>query len=261
MPDFEILPGLRDHSGAQASHGGHGIDEIIAVIDHLSAAKIPSCVVGVMALYYYGAGRITDEWDLCVPDDQLEAAAGTLLSDGDGAKYEVAKPPPPVPGSLRHTFRCFQLRGYNFWFLLVPSSDCFVDPSVPEHIESSRNLVPYASLVQFARSLLVQQLTADLADLVDGMDLDVEWGEQHIGFKTLQEASANFIGLRNRRVSASGGDDYGRLSPKGMEALWREIASKEEKAKRIEPMKQGRYFTRWRSYKYPQDPRIRDRPV
>jgi hypothetical protein len=55
---FDILPGLRDYSGATTSKGG--IDEILAVVHHLSAAEIPSCVVGVKALRYYGAARITD---------------------------------------------------------------------------------------------------------------------------------------------------------------------------------------------------------
>ena len=56
--DFDILPGLRDYSGATTSKGG--IDEMLAVIHHLSAAEVPSCVIGVKALRYYGAARITD---------------------------------------------------------------------------------------------------------------------------------------------------------------------------------------------------------
>jgi hypothetical protein len=56
----EKLPGLRDYSGAGTSHDGHALDEILDVINQLSAAGIPSCVVGVRVLRYYGAGRITD---------------------------------------------------------------------------------------------------------------------------------------------------------------------------------------------------------
>lgn len=277
--DYDLLPGLRDYSGAAPSH--HGIQEILAVIDRLAAAEIPSCVVGVKALRYYGAARLTDvgrcrlenpqsprsltvrkqEWDLCIPDERLEDACALLLRSDDGdAKYEVAKPPPPVPWSLRHTFPCFQLRGYNFWFILTPSSDCFVDPSNPDHVEKSRNGVPYASIVQFARSLLLQNMTADIADFVDGMDLTIEWGEQNIGFDTLQEESARFIEIRNQRVKTHS-DDSGWLSPQALRPLWEETASKEAKEKRIEPMKQGRYFTRWRRIKSPEDPRTKDRPV
>jgi hypothetical protein len=57
---YERFPGLRDHSGEQGSHGGHGIIEILDVIGRLSTVDIPSCVVGVKALRYYGAARITD---------------------------------------------------------------------------------------------------------------------------------------------------------------------------------------------------------
>ena len=56
----EKLPGLRDHSGKEGSHGGHGISEILNVIEQLSASGILSCVVGVRALRYYGAARVTD---------------------------------------------------------------------------------------------------------------------------------------------------------------------------------------------------------
>ena len=162
--------------------------------------------------------------------------------------------------SLRHTFPCFRLRGYNFWFILVPSSDCFVDPSNPDHVEKSRNGVPYASITQFARSLLLQNMPEDIADFVDGMDLDVEWGEENIGFGALQEANVEFIARRNRRVEATG-DGHGYLSPRVLKPVWDEISTKEAKAKRIEPLKQGRYFTRWRRIKSPEDPRTKDRPV
>ena len=118
------------------------------------------------------------------------------------------------------------------------------------------------SLVQFARSLLVQNLTADLGDFIDGMDLTIEWGAEHIGFKALQEENTRFVALRNQRVDDSSGGDYGYISSKQpLERLWNSIASKEAKERRIEPIKQGRYFTRWRRIKSPEDPRTRDRPV
>ena len=60
---LETLPGLRDYSGADASHHGHGIDEILGVINRLSVAGIASCVVGVRALRYYGAARVTHVWN------------------------------------------------------------------------------------------------------------------------------------------------------------------------------------------------------
>ncbi len=203
------------------------------------------------------------EWDLCIPDNKLEAACRLFLdSAGDGAKYKTAKPPPPVPWDRRHACPCFQLIGYNFWFILVPSSDCLVDPSDADHVERSKNGVPYVSLVQFARSLLVQGLTPDLSDFIDGMDLTIEWGAEHIGFKALQEENTRFVALRNQRVNDSSGGDYGYISTsQPLEQLWNNMASKEAKERRIEPMKHGRYYTRWRRIKSPEDPRTRDRPV
>lgn len=201
------------------------------------------------------------EWDLCVPDDKLEAARQLVLSaetNGE-SKYEVARPPYPVPGSLRHTFPCFRLKGYNFWFILTPSWDCFVDPSHPDHVERSKNGVPYASLVQFARSVLVQKLWADISDFIDGMDLDVEWGELNIGFDSLQKESEEFARLRDERLKNHKCD--GGFSPHDMGRIWREEASSEAKERRIEPMKKGRYLTRWRRIKSPEDPRTKDRPV
>ncbi|KAK4100773.1 hypothetical protein N658DRAFT_507453 [Parathielavia hyrcaniae] len=251
-PDYhEKLPGLRDYSGADANHGVHGIDEILDVIHQLSAAGIPFCVVGVSALRYYGAARVTDEWDFCVPDDKLATACQLLLDaqhDGN-EKYKIDKPPPPVPPSVRHTFPSFRRKCYNFWFILTPSSDCFVDPSLEAHVERSKNGVPYASLIQFARSLLIQQRGSDRADFIDGMNLDIEWGQ----------ASDEFVKLKNHRLKDDGYS--GGLSPQPLEDRWREIASSEAKQRRIEPLKQGRYFTRWRIIKSPKDPRTKDRPV
>ncbi|KAK4152574.1 hypothetical protein C8A00DRAFT_16113 [Chaetomidium leptoderma] len=247
------LPGLREPSGVGASHGGHGISEILDVVSRLSVAGIPSCVVGVRALRYYGAAR---EWDLCVPDGRLEEARLAFL---ESAKYTAAPPPPPVPKSLRHTFPCFRLEGIMFYFILVPSSDSFVDPTLPNTVERSRNGVPYASLAQFARSLLVQQLWADVADLIDGMNLDTDWGFHDINLETLQQESRMFAELRNGHLKSHGCE--GALYPQDMERIWRQLASNEAKEQRIEPLKKGRYFTRWRSIKFPEDPRTKDRPV
>jgi hypothetical protein len=102
-------------------------------------------------------------------------------------------------------------------------------------------------------------LWADIADLVDGMDLDIEWGMRNIGFDTLQAQSIEFVEHQNRLLTSHG--EAGGLSIQDMEKIWRESASKDAKERRIEPMKQGRYFTRWRNIKYPEDPRTKDRPV
>lgn len=154
------------------------------------------------------------------------------------------------------------------WLVLIPSSDCYVDPSNPDHVEKSKNGIPYASLVQFARSLVIQQLTHDIADFVDGMDLTVEWGEKNIGLEALQADSPAFresCYQRARRYDELHPDQAGlggiERSSVNLEQLWAKIASQEAKERRIEPLKQGRYLTRWRRVNQPEDPRTRDRPV
>lgn len=196
-----------------------------------------------------------------MPADRLVEARDLLIgttSDGE-RKYEIARPSYPVPNSLRHTFPCLHLKGCNFWFILTPSSDCYVDPPQPDHVERSRNGVPYASLVQFARAVLMQQLWPDISDFIDGMDLDVDWGVRNIGFDSLQKESVKFVERRNERLARHGCD--GGLPVMNLEQVWRKKASPEAKEQRIEPMKKGRYFTRWRRFKHPEDPRTKDRPV
>jgi hypothetical protein len=103
-------------------------------------------------------------------------------------------------------------------------------------------------------------MVADISDFIDGMDLSVDWGVRNIGFQKLQKESAIFIERRNKQATVDSGR-YGFLSPQPLEELWNEMASTEAKKRRIEPMKQGRYFTRWRRIKSPEDPRTKDRPV
>lgn len=109
---------------------------------------------------------------------------------------------------------------------------------------------------QFARSLLVLQNGADLADFIDGMNLDEAWGEENIDFDDLQEQGLDFSAECNVLFLEDGGlpglkldEDYRRR--------WREIIGGKEG--RIEPIKQGRYKTRWRRIKNDIDPRERER--
>jgi hypothetical protein len=42
----------------EASGNGHGPQEILEIIKRLDKAGIPSCIVGISALMYYGAKRV-----------------------------------------------------------------------------------------------------------------------------------------------------------------------------------------------------------
>ncbi|KAK7422970.1 hypothetical protein QQX98_001260 [Neonectria punicea] len=243
-----LAPGARDASG-RSTYGGEETRQVIAL---LKAAGIPGCVVDVNALRYYGAGRVTWEWDVCVPAHQHEDAKQIFDND---ELYERVKPPPPVPKSLRHLHPTFRLRGVNYYFVLVPSSCCFIDPEM-ENCDLSKTGIPYPKMPQFARSLLVLQNGSNIADFIDAMNLDEKWGEENIDFDDLQVKGLEFAKTQNLELRAANvptlnvGTDYRKL--------WNAIVS--EKEGRIEPMKKGRYKTRWRRIKNDIDPRERDRP-
>lgn len=80
---------------------------------------------------------------------------------------------------LMHTYPCFTLKGVNFFFIILPALECLLDPA-PDRCERSHSGIPYPKLDLFAQNLLDLQQYADLADLVDGMNLDEAWGGAHL---------------------------------------------------------------------------------
>ncbi|KAK3686140.1 hypothetical protein B0T22DRAFT_492931 [Podospora appendiculata] len=232
------LPGARDYFHDKPPND---LEEVLHVVHLLAAAKIPSCLVGVGALRYYGAARASNEWDVCVPDDKLENArllfdpcdrqerpktsndakssSMKLGVDNDSAAldcnriYEVAKPPPVRAGSLRHIYPCFHLQGFSFYFILVPSSGCLIDHSSPEYIE--------------------------------------KWGLENFNFNELQAESVELANKQNEVLERLG--HQGQMYVQDLGRRWRLEASDEAKEKRIDEVKKGRYVTKWRSKKSPRD--------
>lgn len=170
------------------------------------------------------------------------------------SRFEPARPPPRIFQSRRHLFPIFQMKDVGFWFILNPSSDCFIDPR-PEFCELSKMGIPYPRMPQFARALLVQQNTCDLVDFIDGMNLDVAWAEENIDFEQLQVEGMQYAERQNALLAR---DKLGQLkTTRDFAAEWRGIA--ESKERRIEPMKKGRYLTCCRTVRNPGDPRLKDR--
>lgn len=93
--------------------------------------------------------------------------------------YEPWPVNPPYPQSINHTFPRFHLIGVHFVFYLVPSSDRLIKCD-EEYCEKSSSGLPYPKLECLAQSLLDRQRWVDLEDLVDGMNLGEEWGEEHL---------------------------------------------------------------------------------
>lgn len=86
--------------------------------------------------------------------------------------------------SLYHTFPRFRLNhdGPLFDFQLVPSCDWRFECIQANFEYSAQKQLPYPKLHLFAQSLLERQDLNDLQDLVDGMNLTEEWGDENLRF-------------------------------------------------------------------------------
>ncbi|KAK8101375.1 hypothetical protein PG999_011749 [Apiospora kogelbergensis] len=185
---------------ALASHGGAGTVEMLEVVHLLQDAGIPACVVGTHPLGYYGAGRVPIVWELCVPQDQLGQAADLFKSEPLSRLYEPWPVNSPIPMDLLHIFPRFHLKGVHFLFFLVPTSDWLLDCDEAKCEKSPMGL-PYPKLEYLAQSLLDTQRLGDLEDLVDGMNLSEEWGEEHLDLnRTCDVAYARW---KNEQIRAS----------------------------------------------------------
>ncbi|KAK4098370.1 hypothetical protein N658DRAFT_561083 [Parathielavia hyrcaniae] len=229
---------------------GRGVDETLDVIAALEGLGIPCCVVGTKALVYYGAHRVPPTWEICVPTDSFDRATELLASPPLNDKYEVWHPVPPVPGSLQHTYPHYTLKGVNFFFILLPTFDCLLSPS-PDQCECSASGIPYPKLELFAQSLLDLQEYADLADLVDGMDLDEAWGETHLQLD--KPAPVEYIREKNDMIARSLPESMAdgaflallSESPRPKRDVWRRIVN--SKHRRInDELPRERYLTRFR---------------
>ena len=104
--------------------------------------------------------------------------------------------------SLYHTFPRFRLnhQGPLFDFQLVPSSDWRFE-CIPDNFEySAQNELPYPKLDLFAQSLLERQDLGDLQDLVDGMDLTEQWGEENLKFGEHSGEYTQWLAEKNVKI-------------------------------------------------------------
>ncbi|KAM7184868.1 hypothetical protein V8F33_012738 [Rhypophila sp. PSN 637] len=246
---------------AIASHSGSGTVEMHSVVELLKEAGIPCCVVGTHALGYYGAGRVPIYWELCVPEDRLNEAAELFKSEPLSPKYEPWPVNAPVPCSIVHTFPRFHLKGVHFLFFLVPSSDWPGVSCDPSHCETSLTGLPYPKPEYLAQALLDTQRWVDLEDLVDGMNLSEEWGEQNLDLD--REYSLEYAKWKNARIRASIPEtEYSDLmelneNPTSLREIWQDIVRTKERRIGLE-LPKDQYLTRF----WPigaKDPRSRER--
>lgn len=182
-----------------------------------------------------------------MPDEHLAAAADLFQKhDAAAARFAPAKPVPTLDYSLLHTRPTFVMAGVCFYFVLVPTSGCFVDPRRPDECERSKQDIPYPRMAPMARSVLVQQNERCIMnDFIDGMDLDKAWAEAHVDFADLQVRGRAFTEEFNAALAAQG------LRTLKLDVDYRSLWNRavDDKEKRIEPMKKGRYKSRWRQIK------------
>lgn len=84
--------------------------------------------------------------------------------------------------------------------MLVPSEDYHLS-CTPSNFERSKTGLPYPKHDIFAQSLLDMLELNALADLVDGMNLTEEWGEQHLDLSGTNDVP--WAERKNERIRAS----------------------------------------------------------
>lgn len=260
------------------AHCGRGVNEALAVMNALGEHGILSCVVGAKALVYYGAHRVpmvssmpflflrsthqrskstqplnpltlAQNWEICVPTDSFDEAKQLLTSSPLSDKYELWHPVMPQPGSLVHTYPRFMLQGVNFFFILIPASEYLIQCS-PGQCERSPSGILYPKLEYFAQSLLDTQRYADLADLIDGMNLDEAWGETHLQLN--KPVPIEYIREKNELIarhcpeSMRNGLPFALLSesPRPRDVWLRQAQTKDRRIN--EELGRHRYLTRFR---------------
>jgi hypothetical protein len=115
---------------------------------------------------------------MCVPTELVETAAQLFRDQPD--KYEPFRPSAlSRSGGMVHLFPRFKFKGLRLFFILMSSQACHL-PCSFENIEYSHMGLPYPKLPIYAQSLLDIMNFVNLDDLIDGMNLTLEWGIQNL---------------------------------------------------------------------------------
>lgn len=184
----------------------------------------------------------------------------TELSD----RFEPGSRILPQLKSLLHTYPHFKQKGVRFSFYIMPASEYFVTELDKTMIEHGRNKVPYASLEAFAQSLVDTQRWAELTQLIDGMDLNEDWGPAHLDLGAPSQTLSEYVVEKNKKIMSSCADFPGTrpgvatLTEKPVDRMkkWQTIVG--GKKNRIGlPLTKDRYATQFRQIGS-QDPRLRE---
>lgn len=115
---------------------------------------------------------------MCVPTELVDTAANIFRTEKD--RFEPFRPSALVRvRGIEHLYPRFKFVGLRLFFVLMTSQACHL-PCEPKNIEYSHTGLPYPKQHVFAQGLLDTWNLVDLEDLVDGMNLTVEWGEANL---------------------------------------------------------------------------------
>lgn len=191
------------YSDEEASNRGHGTDDTLVVTRILEEHGIPCCLVGISALVFYGAGRVRDDWEICIPTELVDKAANLLQSEPYTAQYRLIHPWPHYdPFSLIHTYHRFKSRGIHHYFFLVPSIDMHIVCD-PLNITRSLRGLPYPKLDVFIQSCLDTYNMLQLCDVIGGTNVSEEWGEKNLDLEGTNDV--DWAKEKNKRGKAIGG--------------------------------------------------------
>ncbi|KAI9837595.1 MAG: hypothetical protein M1819_007246 [Sarea resinae] len=240
-----------------------GVSEIKEAVDILQAAEIPCCLVAESALIYYGAHRIRHDWHICVPTEHLEKAADLFRSKPQ--HYEPFRPSKLTsPSSVNHLYPRFKFVGLRLFFVLLPSKVCNLECKA-SNIEFSKAGLPYPTLPIYAQSLLDGNRAVELDDLIDGMNLTLEWGKEHLDLEGSIDLDWIWWRMKLLRVTderdLDEGDDCrppGFSRPYPRLGIWADRVSPEAKKNRHGWKYHPIYETRFRRVGS-KDPRLKDR--
>ncbi|PWY90417.1 hypothetical protein BO94DRAFT_24231 [Aspergillus sclerotioniger CBS 115572] len=194
----DISPAFHPLAVGEPDEQSQPPQEVSAVLSLLSDAGIHHCFIQQYAQIYYGSSIVQHDRVLCIQDEQFEQAVETLTSHSD-----ILSPcgPNPLrsPSQLNHKYPRFKAIGWATFWLLVPGEYCHLDVK-PENIEFSKGGLPYPKLAVYVQSAIDSRDDGLLQELIDGMDLTEEWGEEALDLggqtdtKWLEDRFQAFVG-------------------------------------------------------------------
>ena len=134
-----------------------------------------------------------------------------------------------VPDTIQYKYPRFKCNGNWVCFTLLSSQYCHISCE-SSNIQWSKNQLPYPTLRAFAQSLIDTNNGVDLEDLVDGMDLSLEWGHNHLDLEgSFDTEWAKWV----IDTQLKDGEDpmfiWRSTEPKSRRSLWEEAVNNKKK--------------------------------